>query len=243
MLLIASGLPNYPSPGPSNFGIVYFNPLARLMEFTLGMCAALLWSSLHPLFSRQHVLAWTVVEALAAALIVLYIVQFRGVVWTLILGYAPANAIQWIVHVDLAPIIAISLCVLASGAGLVGMLLSTRPLVYLGKISFSTYMVHLFIINTLATYAPSMLLWPIWIKFPTMLCIVFVSSVLLYHLVEEPGRERITTYGRRLAARIWGENLKGRLDRTAVGNPPVPAISSVGARRSELPSVSPAGGS
>jgi peptidoglycan/LPS O-acetylase OafA/YrhL len=224
MLLIASQLQDWPSPGPSVFGIVYFNPLARLMEFALGMCAALLWSSLHPLFSRRHVIAWTIVEVLTASVLVLYILQYRDVVWALVVHYGPTSARAWVLHNYLAPVIAISLCVLASGAGLFGMLLSTRPLVYHGKISFSTYMVHLFIIQTLAIYVPSMLLWPVWIKFPTLLGIVFASSALLYHLVEEPGRDGITTYGRRLAARIWRKNLRVHLDTTAAGNPPVPAI-------------------
>jgi peptidoglycan/LPS O-acetylase OafA/YrhL len=82
---------------------------------------------------------------------------------------------------------------LAIGAGSLPALLSTRPLVYLGHISFGLYMVHE-IVHTAwiwATQQFEILLVPSWWAKAVVAGLVMgalVVAAALYHFVEEPAR-------------------------------------------------------
>ncbi|ULE32321.1 acyltransferase family protein [Mycobacterium sp. IDR2000157661] len=86
------------------------------------------------------------------------------------------------------------LLTLAIGSGSLPGLLGTRPLVYLGRVSFSLYMVHELVHTTwnwmveqfalrLSSDAAGKL------TLATLLGIALLGAVLLYHLVEEPARK------------------------------------------------------
>jgi len=78
--------------------------------------------------------------------------------------------------------------------GYVAAVLSWRPFVYLGEISYSLYMVHAFILSVvynlfkikwISAQIPSALLD--WL----VVLLVLVAACVLYHLVEKPGRQLI----------------------------------------------------
>lgn len=75
--------------------------------------------------------------------------------------------------------------------GLTARMLSWRPFVYLGEVSFSLYLLHMFIIRyaMLVPWSPYLVAWG------TLALAVLVATVT-YRLIEEPG---IRT-GRRVAA-------------------------------------------
>jgi peptidoglycan/LPS O-acetylase OafA/YrhL len=70
-------------------------------------------------------------------------------------------------------------------------------LVYLGEISYSTYMVHYLVYDLLkaafVTDAHQINQWYLWLSFVA----VFVLSVVLHHVVDMPSQK----YFRRLSAR------------------------------------------
>ncbi|MDF2823854.1 MAG: acyltransferase 3 [Mycobacterium sp.] len=82
---------------------------------------------------------------------------------------------------------------LAIGAGSLPAFLSTRPMVYLGHISFSLYMVHE-IVHTAWNWAVLQFEWVLvpqpWAKLVVAGLILgaLAASAVLYHLVEEPAR-------------------------------------------------------
>jgi peptidoglycan/LPS O-acetylase OafA/YrhL len=63
--------------------------------------------------------------------------------------------------------------------------LRARPLVYLGEISYSTYMVHLLVIMGARRIIPAS--WQI----PVIFLVTYCASAMLYHFVEVPGRKRL----------------------------------------------------
>ena len=82
---------------------------------------------------------------------------------------------------------------LAVGAGTLPALLSLRPFVYLGQVSFSLYMVHE-LVHTAWNWAAQQFELPLtpttgskWIV-AALLAACLAAAMLLYHLVEEPAR-------------------------------------------------------
>lgn len=157
----------------------YPNPLMRGFEFVLGMATNVLWQKYlkHRVFSWA---LWTALEALALALCV----------WWLMSGYYLLRehaSGEW-VGLFLTPsgsCLAFALVIgcFASGRGLVGRALSIRPLVFLGEISFSIYMLHLILIKVFVTR----LAWPDVpeaVYFGVLLALASAS----YFLVEKPGQ-------------------------------------------------------
>lgn len=107
----------------------------------------------------------------------------------LFVGGLPINAAPWISFA----IATLTTTLVASSMthGLTARMLSWRPFVYLGEVSFSLYLLHMFIIRyaMLVPWSPYLVAWG------TLALAVLVATVT-YRLIEEPG---IRT-GRRVAA-------------------------------------------
>src|SRR4051794_24376178 len=79
---------------------------------------------------------------------------------------------------------AVVIVVLAKGHGLVGRALCSRPLVWLGEISFSIYMVHQLLFK--------ILVWRLEVTSEVIvLPVIIVLAALAHHLIERPGQALI----------------------------------------------------
>lgn len=100
---------------------------------------------------------------------------------------------SWLHFCAFAPVFAINVWVFAISNGPIHRLLSSRPLVYLGEISFSLYMIHYVVLIFLNNeYRNSILYDDIWLALSTIFLLSVASSILLYHCVEMPGKWFIT---------------------------------------------------
>jgi len=160
-----------------------FGILRILPEFTLGVAIYGLGTAKSV---PKHLLRWLTPVAIAGTLVLLA------------LG-APVAVMP--------PLFGVVILLLANSerAGLVppGWLL--RPLVYLGEISYSTYMLHLLLgkayfnaLSRLAGYDPHVL--PAGQVVLAILLMVLASAVT-FHLVEQPGRQLLRAAFRRLGSR------------------------------------------
>jgi peptidoglycan/LPS O-acetylase OafA/YrhL len=102
----------------------------------------------------------------------------------------------------LTPLIAVFVIACAGSRGPIGRLLSTRPMIFGGKISYSLYMVHFIVFAMVGKIlqwehfaAASLPVRVLVMAFYYLVSVVF--AVVCYKLVEEPGRRGI----QRLAAR------------------------------------------
>lgn len=140
--------------------------LRILTEFTLGMA---LWRFMDIWQGRMRAAALT--TALTSALIIAAMaIQLNTVVFT--------------------PLFAL-LILAASGLGAGRFaLLNSRPIVYLGEISYATYMVHIIVLIVVRwlTDTPSHIALGLIPAAVGVLC-VYALSAVLYHAVEQPARK------------------------------------------------------
>ncbi|HEX6529505.1 MAG TPA: acyltransferase family protein, partial [Burkholderiales bacterium] len=121
-------------------GMIYVNPLARLLEFVTGMVLARFWAG-----TRAPSAAWTVAEVAALAACggaMYYTPQFAEMIRAP-LGNA---ARMWMIHSGSFLAFASVVFVMAQGAGAISRLLRLRLFVLLGEISFSMYLLHLMLL-------------------------------------------------------------------------------------------------
>ena len=136
-----------------------------LAEFTLGIVTCLLWRKWH---GRRHAASM----ALLACLFLLALNIMTGIAEYYVL---PAAFVAGILA-------------LALDRGIIAQLLSSRPAVYLGEISYSTYLSHLllFIVFKMAFVGPD--LQTGWWGLAGYTAVLTLASAALYHFVEKPAQ-------------------------------------------------------
>ena len=88
-------------------------------------------------------------------------------------------------------------CLIVAGANLsdrAWLPTNWSAMTYLGEISYSTYMVHIFVIELCFIYAPRLGVPPM--PWQVVGLIVVIASAVSYHLVERPARTWINSWGR-----------------------------------------------
>jgi peptidoglycan/LPS O-acetylase OafA/YrhL len=180
----------------SSTGLLATNPIARLFEFTLGMTAAVLWNRYRDRIEQTNSTVWTLIELITIAALVTYIWHGRHPAFEFLAHLLPNEIASWWAFQITSPLFALMIVVMASGVGRVSRLLGSAPLVFLGEISFSIYMLHQIMIRFLAR--GGFLSWvPAELQFFTVAVLVVALSAISYLLLERPMREAIV----RLASR------------------------------------------
>lgn len=93
------------------------------------------------------------------------------------------------------------LLALAAGQGVLVRFLSSRPLLYLGEISYSTYLGHYLLWQVWKIVFVSETIQVSWLSFIGYLAAVFVASVGLYRWVEKPAQRWLNAHPPRWATR------------------------------------------
>ena len=147
-----------------------------LIEFSLGMVLCRFWQQCE----GRRVAAW-----LAGAM-------GAGAIALGLYAALPETAF-------LPAAFALLLLALALGQGPVSALLGSRPLRWLGDISYSTYLVHfpLFVLFKLLFVGPSLQLG--WAGLAAFLALVLAASALLYRLLEKPAQRWLNRHPPRVA--------------------------------------------
>jgi peptidoglycan/LPS O-acetylase OafA/YrhL len=171
--------------------VVYISPYFRILSFAQGMLLG--YAFVNCLSNRSRTggasssLRWTVLEVAAVAGFAL---------WYLAQRYAPGSLNY---GVFITPAVTVIILVFAYQAGLVSRLLSVKPLVHLGEISFSVYMVHEVVLSWagrflnphLYGYSPHV--WKIMAQVGIVLFILVLSDAL-FRYVEKPCRDLAKRY-------------------------------------------------
>jgi peptidoglycan/LPS O-acetylase OafA/YrhL len=127
----------------SRDGLLYINPLARLFEFTVGMTASLLFQRTVQKIQIGRLLG-TVLELAALGLAFLNMFETQWLLNPLATssGLGP-NVMIWAGHGPVCVLaFAFLIYVMGLGRGYVSRVLSAPPLVLLGEISFTIYLLH-----------------------------------------------------------------------------------------------------
>ncbi|WP_295762371.1 acyltransferase [Undibacterium sp.] len=163
----------FPSPAVSIF---YSLPIFRLPEFILGVCTCL--AAKEGLGNRYGTFSQLVV----LAVIFIYL-GFAGPALPIYVGH------NWIV----APSIAFIILSLSNSRGFISLILSSKPLLWLGKISYCIYSLQFLIIVPLIKHHDVIiekfsLMQNNWILAMTALFFLILFSGIANYFIEEPSR-------------------------------------------------------
>lgn len=188
---IANGL-QLPVSAPDSvsiYGLMYINPLSRLLEFVLGMSAAHLYSKYLVGREAPLIVGLGVEISALASVYLLTFNTFSISNWMALLPYVGEAGRVWLVHCGLPVFSFASLIVaMAWGRGPISRILCLRPLVFLGEISFAAYLLHyLFLQYYITHFASEQGPWPLTLY----VTILLVSSFIFWSLIEVPCRQLI----------------------------------------------------
>ena len=174
--------------------LIQFSPPARLLEFMAGIVAFVLW--------RKHLqnlaisrAGWTVIEAIVIAIAVTAWMQSHRIPVHLLGDFA--RGWWFLAGVFIVPATLIIL-LMATSKGIISTVLNKRPLVFLGEISFSLYMVHQLVLRF---YQNSRSLFNGYPNDAVMIWYIgtsILAAAILWLAVEEPCRRVIVARFRRV---------------------------------------------
>lgn len=182
-------LPAFCQNGASIHGMVYINPLSRLFEFVLGMSVAHLYRNY--LLKREAPLRFALgIEVIALSAVYLLTLNTAKIAyWVYRTHLVGDGGRMWLLFSGV-PVLSFALliAVIAWGRGPIARLLSKKPLVVLGEISFATYLVHRLLLHYYWNhFAPEHGPLPIAVY----LAVLLAMSYVLWSLVEVPCRQLI----------------------------------------------------
>lgn len=173
----------------AGFWFYYLSPYCRIFEFFLGTFAAQLYrADSHRFAPRSEVRA---ASAIAMACLVWLVAE---ILWARPLGLPDNSSFPRFLHANFvnAPAIAALLYVACRYGGWMGQMWSSRWLVFLGKISYSTYLLHMLLVSRFApgpertVDALSIVEW--FAREATFLLFVIAMAAGLYTVIEMPCR-------------------------------------------------------
>lgn len=180
---IFAGLPDSASVNTVTFPSFLFCPILHLYEFVLGMTVAVWWLSSRE--KTKEPVTWSSIEALVFISTLLFIPALHTMVRLLLGGntrYAIDLQLENLLH---APLFALLIYVFAFQAGFCSRIFSHPWLVYLGDISFSTYMIHCILLVAFSRLDESLIPPMKWTLFGVSL---LAASGLLHAFWEKPAR-------------------------------------------------------
>jgi peptidoglycan/LPS O-acetylase OafA/YrhL len=183
-------VPAYDSTGQQMdvHAMMYLNPVTRVFEFVLGMSCCLAWQGLQPRLKLGR-FSGTLLElaALGLAGTAMYFTPTLAeaavkVEW---LGHPARN---WLFHAGAAPAFAVLILVLALGRGWISRSLEFRPLVLLGEISYSMYLLHDLVLRWYTTSSNAFEDLPARGMFLGLWVLILLASHLTWAMIERPTR-------------------------------------------------------
>jgi peptidoglycan/LPS O-acetylase OafA/YrhL len=177
-----------PGATVTSTGLLVVNPLARLFEFVLGMSVARAWRA------RPATTGFGVATALELAALGACVLSMRWsqpiASWLLSTPLGGGGSV-WFSVAGSAPAFAALVYVVAHGRGALSRVLSLKPLVLLGEVSYSIYLLHQTLLLAYTPHADDVPVVPPWAQGAIFLVVLVLVSYLVWHFVEMPMRRWI----------------------------------------------------
>jgi len=156
------------------------NPLARILEFSTGISSYEYFSQ-----SKRHFRSGTLLELGTLALAFLTIAT-TPIVANHVGAWLGLHLAWWFGNCASFWAFSILIGVFFMQEGGVSRFVASKPIVYLGEISFAIYLVHQPVISYLARFPPWFHQLPLPIQVLLFVIIVLGFSSALHHVVEKP---------------------------------------------------------
>jgi len=161
-------------------------PIVRLPEFLVGIAFAHAWLAKRDAIAICDVGMWTILEIVSLAAAYGALAWFPTLVSSIPLGPITKSLMT---RSAPAPIFALLIFCVASGRGYASRMIGCKPMVFLGEISFSLYMIHEVIIRAILRYYPNLLFKEsVWVGPAIYWTSSLLASIALWALVEKPAR-------------------------------------------------------
>ena len=172
-------------------GLLYVNPLVRLFEFFVGVLACNLYVHIKPRINYS-VGYFTVVE-IAIVMLTLFSMHFSHRVVSFLGWHGEvANVVfYYLTKVGSFWVFAALIIVFAFGKGLLSRVLSLKPMILLGEISFSLYLVHMTILKWYEINSAYFQNLPEWSKVSLYWLLSLLIAYLMHKIVEIPCRKLV----------------------------------------------------
>jgi len=171
--------------------LIYYSPYGRFFEFLAGMGIAEIWlARAHkPISVHEHIVMWILG---AVALLYIFSAFFDGTVFS-----APRLFAGNKIFSGYALTLPIVIYLLSRTKGRLNALMSTAPLLFVGEISYSLYLLHswfypVFFVSpgtVLANHVPMIVGRCI-----AFLLLTFATSALVYRFLEVPARKAVMKF-------------------------------------------------
>ncbi|UVK45699.1 acyltransferase [Mesorhizobium sp. AR07] len=171
--------------GLNPISVILQHPAVRCIEFATGMLA---WR-LHDRLRASSTIAWTVAELAAVAVVAAFLLTSHMIEACL---HSVDLLRRWYSQAGGMFSFALAIATFAHGRGAISAGLRWRPLVLLGKISFSTYMIHEIVIRAAMKYGLPGLIG-VRGSVALILAAVYILSYLLWALVETRAQRALMT--------------------------------------------------
>lgn len=190
--VVAWAIPSDESSSSVNLmGLLYVNPLVRLIEFFVGILACMVFKTLNTrlcLPSRY----FTIAEILAIVFTLLSMHFSHRVLSLLGLQGDLVNVLTYyLTKVGSFWIFAFLIIIFAFGRGSVSKVLSIKPMVLLGEISFSLYLVHTTVLQWYELNRASFASVPEWGRSLAYWALSLLVAYMLHKTIEIPCRKLI----------------------------------------------------
>jgi peptidoglycan/LPS O-acetylase OafA/YrhL len=181
-------LPGYSPEGiVTVHGLVYVGPLGRILEFVTGMVAYSCFAALRPHARRLGLVTGSLLE----------IGVIAGAAYSII--DAPLSRLasgrfgltgldEWLAHCGSLPVFPILIVVVALRSGVISRFLGSRPIVLLGEVSYSIYLVHLGVYAVYVQHWMPAGLQPDYTGLAICLVVTLALSFAIWKLIETPAR-------------------------------------------------------
>lgn len=181
------------SPGMTAWGILYISPITRLAEFLGGMVAYQVAISLRgAAWSRAQASAYEI-----AGVVISFLAMVGATKLSVYLSNTSPQAAVWIRVAGSFPVFAALLSVFYAQRGIVSRLLSWRPLVYLGEISFALYLLHQLVLRWMFGHYRDIIETNWWLAYCGYWVVSIAGAAAIYHWIETPAREPLRDFVRR----------------------------------------------
>lgn len=181
--------------GITMFGMLYANPMVRIVEFLFGVICFSIFSVIKDRFINTPPMVWLAAEVSILVMIVYLLSEVAAP--TTIYNHFGAGLAYYVYKEGIWMFWGMLILIFSLSNGYLSRLLSLKPLVFLGEASFALYLCHAIVINLFYKY-------PGYVKAMGrydaaafwIICLTFAS--LLHIAIENPCRRMIVkSFGRK----------------------------------------------
>lgn len=173
----------------SGHGITYISPLTRVQEFFFGILGCYLFSKIKPTLSGRNLIC-----SLLEAGCIIFIATWLGQAISNVYGYFAQLSIylgNYYAHLAAGFIFSIFIGVFYINSDLISRVLSAKPLLALGEISFSLYLLHQIFLRFYAQNASLFSFISDEYKFPIYLAFSTLCAYVVWKFIESTSRTKL----------------------------------------------------